>query len=498
MTVTIEPNEDARPVLAEADHERTHRLRWLILGVLGLAQLMIVLDATIVTIALPDAQQDLGFGDSSRQWIVTAYALAFGSLLLLGGRLSDMVGRRLTLIVGLVGFAVMSALGGLATNFEMLVTARAGQGVFAALLAPAALSLLTTTFTDAKERATAFGVFGAIAGSGGALGLLLGGVLTQTVSWRWTLLVNLFIAAIAIAGAVAFVSSSKADDNQRLDIRGAILAAVGLFAVVYGFSNAEHNGWGDWATITWLVLGAVLLVAFVYTQSITAHALLPLRVLADRDRGGSFLVMFISGVGIFAVFLFLTYYMQQNLGYSPIKSGAAFLPMVGAMIVSSTVASTQLLPRLGLKPLAATGMFLAAIGLALLAQLSADSTYITDILPGLIIVGLAMGAIFAPAMQGAITGIDAEDAGVASALVNTMQQVGGSVGTALLSTIAASALTDYAATHNGDLGLAAIHSYTTAFWWSAAIFAFGGIVAAAVMRNGKPAPAPEGVVVHVG
>ncbi len=482
---------DAPAVEPESAQARHHRLRWVVLGVLGLAQLMVVLDATIVNIALPHAQADLGFDNADRQWIVTAYALAFGSLLLLGGRLSDLLGRKTTLIIGLVGFAVMSAVGGAAVNFEMLVAARAGQGVFGALLAPSALSLLTTTFTDPAERGRAFGIFGAIAGGGGALGLLLGGMLTEWADWRWCLYVNLVIAAIALVGAVMFVGSHRSEHRPRLDIPGVLTVSVALFSIVYGFSNAETNGWADWATISWLVAGAVLLATFVWLQSRTDHALLPLRVIADRTRGGSYLVVFIVGIGMFGIFLFLTYYLQQNLGFSPIRTGLAFLPMIGVLIVTATTSTGVLLPRFGPRWLMTAGMLTAAAGMVLLTQITETSSYATHVLPALLVMGLGLGASMAPAMQGAISGVSTEDAGVASATVNTMQQVGGSVGTALLSTIAASAATSYAAEHVGHVAdpnqlamLAAVHSYTTAFWVAAAVFAAGGLIAALLIPSG--------------
>ncbi|MCH5642009.1 DHA2 family efflux MFS transporter permease subunit [Gordonia sp. ABSL49_1] len=500
MTTTY--NElDTSSADVESPADRHHRLRWVILGVLALAQLMVVLDATIVNIALPHAQESLGFGNEDRQWIVTTYALAFGSLLLLGGRLSDLLGRKVTFITGLIGFAVMSAIGGAAVNFEMLVAARAGQGVFGALLAPAALSLLTTTFTDPAERGRAFGIFGAIAGGGGALGLLLGGMLTEWADWRWCLYVNLVIAAIALVGAVLFLGSHRSEHRPRLDIPGVVTVSVALFSIVYGFSNAETNGWADWATITWLVAGAALLAVFVWLQARTDHALLPLRVITDRTRAGSYLVVFIAGIGMFGIFLFLTYYMQQNLMFSPIRTGLAFLPMIGMLIVTATTSTGVLLPRFGPRWLMAGGMIVASLGMAYLTQITPTSSYATHILPALLILGVGIGASLAPAMQGAISGVSSEDAGVASATVNTMQQVGGSIGTALLSTIAASAATAYVADNAARVGnpqqlaeLAAVHSYTTAFWVAAAVFAVGGVIAGLVVRSGKLPVASEEAV----
>ncbi|MFF0817342.1 DHA2 family efflux MFS transporter permease subunit [Rhodococcus sp. NPDC003318] len=478
---------------------REHRLRWFVLAVIALAQLMVVLDATIVNIALPAAQRSLEFSDADRQWVVTAYALAFGSLLLLGGRLSDLFGRRNTFVVGLVGFAAMSAVGGAAVNFGMLVAARAGQGVFAALLAPAALSLLATTFTEPNERARAFGIFGAIAGAGGAIGLLLGGVLTEWTSWRWSLYVNLIFAAVALVGALTMMAPHRAEHRPRLDIPGTVTVSAALFSIVYGFSHAESHGWSDAATIAWLVAGAVLLSAFVVIETRVAHPLLPLRIVLDRTRGGSYLAMFLTGSGMFAVFLFLTYYLQTTLQYSPIVTGVAFLPMVVAMVVSATTSTGVLLPRVGPRLLIVTGLVLGAAGLAYLAQLEVDSSYAPHILPGLVLLGLGMGTVFAPAMQGAITGVQPEDSGVASATVNTMQQVGGSIGTALLSTVAATAAANYLSDATpGPLtpALAAVESYTTTFWWAAAIFVSGAITSAFLLPGGKlPAPEPGAAVV---
>ncbi|MCL2534236.1 MAG: MFS transporter [Nocardiaceae bacterium] len=489
MTTTIDP-----PKTQLQARTREHRLRWFVLAVIGLAQLMVVLDATIVNIALPAAQKSLEFSDADRQWVVTAYALAFGSLLLLGGRLSDLFGRRNTFVIGLVGFAGMSALGGAAVNFPMLVAARAGQGVFGALLAPAALSLLSVTFTKPDERAKAFGVFSAVAGAGGAVGLLLGGMLTEWTSWRWSLYVNLIFAAVALVGAVTMMSPHKADHRPKLDLPGTISVSAALFSIVYGFSHAESHGWSNGATIAWLVAGVALLATFVVIETRVAHPLLPLRIVLDRVRGGAYLAMFIAGTGMFAVFLFLTYYMQTVLQYSPIVTGVAYLPMVLAMVTSATTSTSVLLPRFGPRPLMTTGLAVVAIAMVVLAQLTVDSTYAPHILPGLVLLGAGMGMVFAPGMQGAVTGVRPEDAGVASATVNTMQQVGGSIGTALLSTIAATATTNYlsdVATGPQGQALAAVHGYTTTFLWSAAIFAAGAVISAFLLPGGKLPAAEE-------
>jgi EmrB/QacA subfamily drug resistance transporter len=481
--------ETAGPPGAAAAADR----RWWILGVVGLAQLMVVLDATIVNIALPTAQHDLGFSNADRQWVVTAYSLAFGGLLLLGGRLSDLVGRRRMLIIGLVGFAAASALGGAATGFGMLVVGRAIQGAFGALLAPAALSTLAVTFSDPAERGKAFGVYGAIAGAGGAVGLLLGGVLTEWLSWRWCLYVNVFLGLIAVVGAVRLLPNQPRNDQVHLDPAGTILVVAGLVSVVYGLSEAETKGWGAPTTIALLVAGVVLLAAFVLVESRVAHPLLPLRIVLNRFRGGSYLAIGLSAIGLFGVFLFLTYYLQLILRYSPVITGVAFLPMIGALIAASTTVSAILLPRVGPRLLIPMGLLVAAAGMVILAaQLGVNTSYPSIILPALIVIGLGLGLVFACAINAATYGAAREDAGVASAMVNTNQQVGGSIGTALLNTIAASAFSSYLLTHGQSPAAqagAAVHSYTVAFWVSAGIFAAAAIVCGLVLPTGLLAPA---------
>jgi EmrB/QacA subfamily drug resistance transporter len=467
-------------------------LRWWVLAVVGLAQLMVVLDATIVNIALPSAQHALGFSNADRQWVVTAYSLAFGGLLLLGGRLSDLVGRRRMLIIGLVGFAAASALGGAATGFAMLATGRAIQGAFGALLAPAALSTLTVTFTDPVERSKAFGVYGAIAGAGGAVGLLLGGILTEYLSWRWCLYVNVILALVAVTGAVRLLGGQTRDPDVRLDPAGTVLVVGGLVALVYGFSEADTKGWGAPITLALLLAGVVLLAAFVFAERRVRHPLLPLRIVLDRFRGGSYLAILLSAMGLFGLFLFLTYYLQLLLRYSPITTGLAFLPFVAALVVASTAASA-LLPRLGPRILIPAGLLIAAAGLVLLAaKLGLHTSYAAWILPGLVVMGLGLGLVFGCALNTATYGAAPADAGVASAMVNTNQQVGGSIGTALLNTIAASAFSSYLLGHGrGPLVLAgaAVHSYVVAFWVSAGIFAGAAVVCGIVLAPGVLAPA---------
>jgi EmrB/QacA subfamily drug resistance transporter len=460
--------------------------RWAVLALLGVAQLMVVLDATIVNIALPSAQRALHFSTDSRQWVITAYALAFGSLLLLGGKLGDLFGRKWTFIGGLAGFSLASALGGFAQSFGMLVAARGLQGVFGALLAPSALSLLTVTFAGSPDRAKAFGIFGAIAGGGASVGLLLGGVLTQALSWRWCLYVNLAIAIPTAFAAMRLLRNEADPERPRIDIPGVLVATGGLFALVYGFSNAETHSWSAPVTIVALVLSAILLSAFVLVESRASHPLLPLHIVRNRARGGAYASIALAGSGVFGVFLFLTFYLQQNLGFSPLKTGFAFLPMTAVIVVTSTTVQTKLLGRIGVKPLVVGGMVLGIVAMVLFAQLKPGSGYASDVLPGLIVIGLGMGCVFAPALSTATLGVSGNEAGVASAMVNTSQQVGGSVGTALLSTLFASAVTSYASAHRGAPGLtnaASIHGYTTAFWWAAGIFTIGLLVALLVLPS---------------
>src|SRR6185312_15798890 len=428
--------------------QASSRRRWMILVLIGVAQLMVVLDATIVNIALPSAQEALGFSDESRQWIVTAYALSFGSLLLFGGRIGDLFGRKRVLITGLIGFAAASAIGGAAPGFAVLVSARALQGAFAALLAPAALSLLTTTFTIPEERNRAFSVFGMIGASGAAVGLILGGALTEYLDWRWTMFVNLILAIPAAAAALRLLPDDAVQTSRsRIDLPGTLTASAGLFALVYGFSNAESHGWGSAPTVAGLAAGVALLAAFVVIEQRVAHPLLPLRVVADRARASGFLALAVVGAGMFGVFLFLTYYMQQTLGLSPLVSDLAFLPILAMVMPAGAIGQTRLLPRFGPRPLVAVGMLLSAAAMLMFTGVTVHSSYATDVLPGLLVIGLGLGLIFAPAMDTATRGVDGPDAGVASALVNTGQQVGGSIGTALLSTLAASAAGAYASTH---------------------------------------------------
>ncbi|WP_240796455.1 MFS transporter [Streptomyces sp. RFCAC02] len=465
--------------------------RWKALFFIALAQLMVVLDGTIVNIALPSAQEDLGISDANRQWVITAYALAFGGLLLFGGRVSDLWGRRRAFVIGLIGFALASALGGAAQNEAMMYGSRALQGIFGALLAPAALSLLTVLFTDAKERAKAFGVFGAIAGAGAAVGLLLGGALTDYMDWRWTFFVNIPFAAVAAAGAIALIREPESARNRsRLDIPGVVLASTGLVALVYGFTRAELEGWGDSLTVGSFVASGVLLALFVLVESRVRSPLLPLRVIADRNRGGAYLALGLAIVGMFGLFLFLTYYLQVVKEYSPVQTGVAFLPMVAGMIIGSTQIGARLVMRVPPRALMVPGLLTASLGMLVLTRMEVDSSYVSVVLPAEILLGLGMGTSFMPAMSLATANVRPTDSGIASAMVNVSQQVGGAIGTAALNTVAASATTAYATSHLSSIpdpwelqAASMVHGYVSAIWWAFGILLTAAAVAAVLINS---------------
>lgn len=468
--------------------------RWTALIFIALAQLMVVLDATIVNIALPSAQESLGISDGNRQWVITAYALAFGGLLLFGGRIADLWGRKNTFITGLIGFALASALGGAAANEAMMLGARALQGAFGALLAPAALSLLAVTFTEPKERAKAFGIFGAIAGGGGAIGLILGGVLTEYLDWRWTFFVNIPIAVLAAVGAISAIHDVPGGRNRdRLDIPGVVLATTGLASLVYAFTKAESEGWGAGITVGLFIASAVLLSAFLVTEKYVKAPLLPLRVLTERNRGGVYLSMGLAIISMFGLFLFLTYYLQVVQGYSPVQTGLAFLPMIAGMIVGSTQIGARLMNRVPPRLLMGPGFLVAAVGMLMLTQLEVGSSYVGLVLPAQLLLGLGMGTAFMPGMSLSTYGVEPRDSGIASAMINTSQQVGGAIGTALLNTIAASATTAYLASHATSptpsqalVNEAAVQGYSTAIWWAVGILILSALIVFVMINTGRP------------
>jgi len=459
--------------------------RYWALAVIAIAQLMIVLDASVVIVALPSAQHALHISVANRQWVMSAYTLVFGSFLLLGGRIADYLGRRRVFVFGLLGFGIASALAGLAQNSAMLFGARALQGGFAAVMAPAALSLLTVTFTEPHERARAFGVYSAIAGGGAAIGLVLGGVLTEYASWRWTMLINAPIAVITAFGAVRFVRESRVEVRHSYDLPGAFTSTAGFFMLVYGFTMVASHGWGASLTVSLLVGAVILLSAFVVIEMRSAHPLLPLKVILERNRGGAFLSSLFVGFAMLGTFLFLTYFLQGILGYSALRTGFAFLPFSGGIILGATVAS-QLLPRTGPRGLMVGGLSVAALGLLWFSRLGVDSSYLAHVLAPEILVSVGMGMAFVPMNSTALFGVEEDNAGVASALVNTTQQVGGALGTAFLNTVAASSTTAFLVTRVVTPAVtksATVHGYTTAFEVSALLVAVAAVVAGTLVGS---------------
>jgi EmrB/QacA subfamily drug resistance transporter len=474
-----------RPRSAGESASASHR--WLALAVIGVAQLMIILDASIVNIALPQAQKALHISDANRQWALTAYTLAFGGLLLLGGRVTDYFGRKRTFLVGLLGFAAASALGGAAPSAGWLFGARAIQGVFAALLAPAVLSLITTTFTEAHERAKAFAVYGAISGTGAAVGLIAGGALTEYLSWRWTLLINTPIAIAVAVASMPLIRDSRVPGARHYDVAGAISASAGLASLVWGFTEASTHSWTAARTLLLIAVGVILLAVFVIRERGATNPLLPLRIVLDRNRGGSYLAFLFATMVMFSVFLFLTYYFQNVLGYSALKAGVAFLPFPVGVILSSTVAS-RTMPVLGPRVLATAGFIAGTLGVLWLTQLSPDASYALHVVPSELLISIGMGHVFVSLSSTALLGVPNSDAGVASALVNTMQQVGGSLGIALMNTIATTATTNYITSHAGRQSPdAVVHGFTTAFSVGAAIMAGAAVMVFLLIRPQRAA-----------
>ena len=452
---------------------------------------MIALDATIVSIALPWAQRDLGASDAERQWVITAYTLAFAGLLLVGGRIADTIGRKRTFLVGLAGFALASAIGGSAGGFLLLLASRAAQGAFAALLAPTALSLLAVTFTEPRDRARAFAVYGAIAGSGAALGLLLGGVLTQYFGWRWCLYVNIPIAVAAAIGGWQVLGGDGAGHRQRVDLPGVLFATGGLVALVYGCTEAVSSGWGSGRVVGFLVASAMLLIAFVVREARTDAPILPLQIVLDRNRGGAYLAAAFAIAGMFGAFLFLTYYLQVVLRYSPLQAGMAFLPLTLASQAGSWGIASVLMPRVPARWIMAPGALTAAAGMLVLTQIQVGSSYLTHVLPAEILLGIGIACVMAPAFNVGTRGVDPRRAGIAAATVNAATQIGASLGIALLNTIAASATAaELAGLHPsaGLLNQALVHGYAVAAGWAAGVLFLSAITTAMLINAGRPAP----------
>jgi len=472
--------------------------KWLALVVLALTQLVVVLDGTIVNIALPQAQISLGLTDTERQWVVTAYALAFGALLLLGGRIADYWGRKRTYMVGMVGFGAASVYGGMASSGAELIVARGLQGVFAALLAPAALALLTVTFPSGRERNTAFAVFGTIAGAGAAVGLVLGGLLTEFADWRWCLFVNVFFVLVGLVGGAFVLVESKAEGDNRYDVFGAVTAALGLGALVYGFSLSEQ-GWGAPSTIGFLALGTGLLVLFVWIESKVAQPLLPLRIVTDRARGGAFLIQMVAGSVMIGSTLYLTFHLQIVLGFSPLQAGLASLPLTLAIMVVAPLA-TKLLPIAGPRPLMIGGPLAVAAGLLYLSRITPGGSYLVEVVPGLIAMGVGMAFVFVPLQNLALAGVARHDAGAASATANASMQIGGSIGLSVFTAVYAVAMEG--ALSGGAVPNAALTSGYSATFIAAAVGMLVAAVIAATLVRGDTArllrEQRPAVLAHVG
>jgi EmrB/QacA subfamily drug resistance transporter len=441
-----------------------------------MAQFMVVLDATIVNVALPSIQKDLGLSEANLQWIINAYTLLFGGFLLLGGRAGDLLGRKRVFLVGLVIFTTASLLNGLATSSGMLIGFRSLQGLGAALISPAALSIISTTFAEGKERARALGVWAAIAIGGSAFGLVLGGWLTQSFSWPWIFFVNVPVGVATFLLALRFVPESREEGAHRsYDIAGAVTITGGLMSLVYAIVKAETEGWTASTTLIFFTVAIVLIVAFVFRELRAVQPLVRLSIFRVRSLLTANLTMFLVFSGMFAMFFFNTLYIQRVLGYHPLKAGVAFLPFTAGIMISAGIAS-GFAPRIGVRPVAAAGMILTAIGMLFFARMPVHGSYAVDVLPGMILASLGMGAVFMPLTLIATTGLEDEDQGLASGLFNTSQQIGGALGLAILSTIAASK------THGGSPAQL-VHGFHYAFAGGAVIVLLGLAVMVALLRK---------------
>ncbi|MEU5534610.1 MFS transporter [Streptomyces sp. NPDC020362] len=483
----------------EAPSPARSKTRWWTLPVVSLAQLMVVLDATIVNIALPSAQKSLGMTDADRHWVITAYALAFGGLLLLGGRVCSAIGHRRSFAIGLVGFGLTSGLGGAAGNAGTLFAARAGQGVFAALLAPAALSLLILTFTDGRERGKAFGVFAGVGAGGAALGVVAGGLLTEYANWRWCLYVNIPMSAIALIGVPLILRDRPGGNLRSVDLPGVLLSAAGLVSLVYGFTQAEPHGWGDSTVLALLVGGVLLLSLFVLVESRTRNPLLPLRILIHRVRGTAFVSVSLMFAAMFGFYLFVSYYTQTILGYSPVKAGMTLLVNAVSTTIGAMLIAGRLSRRVTPNVLIAGSLLSSAAGMLILTQLKVDSSHVFPVYltPAMILTGIGLGCLLATATNTATIELDPAEAGVASAAYNTVQQVGAAFGTALLNSIATSVTTSYLKDHGNRpaaVNTATVHGYTVALWVAFGLLVCGALIVGLFSRGGHRTSRPEAVV----
>ena len=468
---------------------RAHpKAKWWALFVISLTQLVVVLDGTIVNIALPQAQVALEMDDHLRQWVVTAYALAFGALLLLGGRIADYWGRKRTFMVGMIGFGLASLYAGIATAGWELILGRGLQGIFAAMLAPAALALLTTLFPSGKERNTAFAVFGTVAGAGAAVGLVLGGFLTEFFDWRWCLLVNLFFVAIGLIGGALFLTESKAGGDNRYDMWGALLVTLGLGSLVYGFSLAE-TGWGSPLTIGFLALGVILLAVFVWVETKVENPLLPLRVVTHRVRAGAFLIQAVAGSVMIGATLYLTFHLQIVLGQGALESGIASLPLpLGTMLLAPL--ATKLLGSIGPRPMLIGGPLVVAAGLFYMSFITSGGNYFVQIAPALLVMGFGMAFVFIPLQNVALTGVKPHDAGVASAVTNSAMQIGGSIGLSVFTAVYAAVIGAHA---QGSVALDVFADGYSATFIAAAIgMLIASVIAITMVRGRKEDLLPQG------
>jgi EmrB/QacA subfamily drug resistance transporter len=462
--------------------------RWLALALLSVVQFMLVLDIAIVNVALPSIQEDLGFSQENLQWVISAYALVFGGFLLLGGRAADLVGRRRLFIGGLAVFTAASLLAALAWNEPSLIGARALQGLGAAVIAPAALSILMTTFSEGKERNIALGVWGAVGGFGAAAGVLMGGIFTDALSWEWIFLINLPVGLTAMALAPVLLAESRDVRTQGFDALGAVLVTAGLTTAVFGITQANDYGWGSAATIGIFAAALTLLAGFVVWETRTKHPLMSFSIFRIKTVAGANIAGFILGTALFSMFLMLTLYMQQVLGYSAMKTGFAYIAVAGSVIVWSMVAQ-QLVTRVGVKPVLVAGMSLLTVGLVYFTQVSVGGSYLGDLLPGFLIIAMGMGFSFVPISIAALAGVPAKDAGLASGLINTSQQIGGALGIAVLSSVAI-AQTNDAASAGDAVPQALTTGFQAAFWVGAGIAAVGVLASLVLIRNEELATVP--------
>jgi EmrB/QacA subfamily drug resistance transporter len=465
------------------------RRKWLALALLSAVQFMVVLDIAIVNVALPSIKLDLGFSQENLQWVISAYALVFGGFLLLGGRAADLLGRRRLFLAGVVVFTVASFLAGMAWSEASLIGARAFQGLGAAIISPAALSILSTTFREGRERNIALGVWGAVGGFGAAAGVLLGGVLTDALSWGWIFFVNVPVGVVAFAVTPLLLAESRDASVKTFDMPGAVLVTAGLSSLVYAITQAGQLGWFAGRTVTFFAAAIALLVGFVAWELRHSEPLMRLGIFQIRTVSGANVAGFILGTAMFSMFLMLTLYMQQVLGYSPMKTGVAYLAVAGTAIVWSAIAA-QLVTRLGVKPVLVVGMAALTAGLIYFTQVSVGGSYLSDLLPGFLLIGFGIGFSFVPISIAALAGIEAAEAGLASGLINTSQQIGGALGIAALSTIATSR-TDDALASGVAVPTALVDGFTNAFVAGVVIAALGIVAALTLIRRDELEQAPQ-------